>query len=157
LAKHIPGYKTASPALYATLKEYAKYNRSNPTLAERLLWQELKKNRYHLKFRRQQIIGDFIVDFVCLSSRLIIEVDGGYHNETQQKIEDSLRATDLSNYSFSILRFTNEEVYDDVHAVAETIYRKIFDMNDNNTTDDRNTIDDRNTTDDNNTTDYISL
>jgi len=65
-------------------KAYARENRKSPTPAEARLWQELRAARLGAKFRRQHAIEFFIVDFVCLSQRLIIEVDGDIHQDTSQ-------------------------------------------------------------------------
>lgn len=76
----IHGFETGDPILYGILKDFARENRSHQTLAEQLLWNELGRNRYNFKFRRQHIIREFIADFICLKYKLIIEVDGGYHS-----------------------------------------------------------------------------
>lgn len=76
-------YKTAHPDRYALLKAFAKENQSNATLAEQVLWEELRSNQLGCKFLRQHIIGDYIVDFLCRQDGLIIEVDGVYHAERQ--------------------------------------------------------------------------
>ena len=70
----------ASPDRYGLLKVYARENRKNMTLAERVLWMSLSKKFLGHKFYRQHIIGDYIVDFLCHEDGLIIEVDGGYHS-----------------------------------------------------------------------------
>lgn len=71
------------------LKEFAKKNQENMTLAEQVLWEELKKNQTGHRFLRQHIIGDYIVDFLCKDDGLIIEVDGGYHAEREQQEDDA--------------------------------------------------------------------
>ncbi len=71
------GYETADTVNYHLLKTFALENRKNQTCAERMLWEEIRTNRYDFKFRRQHVIGIFIADFVCLKYRLVIEVDGG--------------------------------------------------------------------------------
>ena len=73
-------YKTASPNSYGLFKAYAKEKRRNTTLAEDILWDRLRKNALGIKFLRQYIIGDYIVDFVSKHDGLVIEVDGGYHS-----------------------------------------------------------------------------
>ena len=99
----------------------AKEKRKNPTEAEGLLWQHLKNKQLGRKFRRQHVIGNFIVDFVDLSSGLIIEVDGGYHTLPEQKILDDERSKILNNKGYRILRFTNEEVIADINNVISKI------------------------------------
>ena len=73
-------WQTADPILYGLLKEFAKTMRDQPNEAERLLWQILSGKKLDgCKFRRQHIIGDYIADFICLKTNLIIEVDGLIH------------------------------------------------------------------------------
>ena len=69
------------------------------------------------EFRRQHIIFDFIADFVCIDKKLIVEVDGGYHSEGEQQIEDSIRTAQLNNLGFRVIRFSNEEVLYEVERV----------------------------------------
>jgi len=71
------------------------------------------------KFRRQQPIDSYIVDFVCLGNRIIIELDGGQH--ATQKEEDIERDTYLRQHGFSILRFWNNEVLQNINGVLEVI------------------------------------
>ena len=103
-------YKTADPALYEQLKEKAEEMRKNPTEAESAMWEMLRGKNLDAKFRRQHIIGDYIVDFVCLDKQLVVELDGGYHNAPEQKELDRQRTNFLQSKGFSVLRFTNEEV-----------------------------------------------
>ena len=76
--------------------------RKHSTDAERLLWRHLRSRQVagH-KFRRQQPLGSFFVDFVCLEKRLIIELDGGQHNESAQAVYDSRRSEWLAHQGFS--------------------------------------------------------
>jgi isoleucyl-tRNA synthetase/very-short-patch-repair endonuclease len=104
-------YKTANPLLYDKLKENAKKHRQNPTHAEEVLWKSLcGKQLENFKFRREHIIDDIIVDFVCLKENLVIEVDGGYHNKPEIKELDKLKKEILESYGFRVIRFSNEEV-----------------------------------------------
>ena len=80
------------------------------TEAEAALWEALRTKKTGSKFRRQHIIGDVIVDFVCLKEKLVIEVDGGYHNEPEMQEADKIRTEYLESHGYSVLRFTNEEV-----------------------------------------------
>ncbi len=109
-ASESPVYYTADPALYEDLKKKAEDMRNNPTEAECALWELLRGKNLDAKFRRQHIIGDYIVDFVCLDSQLVIEIDGGYHNTAEQQELDKQRTDFLQSKGFSVLRFTNEEV-----------------------------------------------
>ncbi len=103
-------YCTANPTVYGKLKEYAKHNKTYPTQAESALWEYLCNGKLGVNFRRQHIIGEFIADFVCLKSKLIIEIDGGYHQLPQQQTSDEERTLWLNNRGFTVLRFSNNEV-----------------------------------------------
>ena len=115
-------YQTADPALYALLKEFVKVHRSQPTEAEIALWEMLRGKKLEgYKFRRQHIIGSFIADFVCLSKKLIIEVDGAIHQLPENKISDEERTKELNKFGFEVIRFTNDEVLHN----TETVLNKI--------------------------------
>ncbi|MFC2514772.1 MAG: endonuclease domain-containing protein [Prevotella melaninogenica] len=114
-------YKTASPDRYHILKDFAKENRNEMTLGEEILWKELKGTKGEYYFRRQHPIGDFIVDFACLSQNLVIEVDGAYHKQPLQEVDDETRTEYLNEMGFNVLRFTNEEIYTDIDNVIEQI------------------------------------
>lgn len=77
MKKNDGNYNTASPDRYVLLKEYADKNKQFPTEAESLLWRNIRARRLNAKFNRQHIISDYIVDFVCIEKKLVIEVDGG--------------------------------------------------------------------------------
>ena len=115
------GYKMADPLLYDKLKEFAFENRKNPTEAESILWEYLKGKQTGFSFRRQHIIGPFIADFTCLSRKLIIEIDGGYHQLPEQQTSDEYRTQWLEDNGFFVLRFTNEEVIGNTKAVLDKI------------------------------------
>ncbi len=103
-----------------TMQSTARRLRKNPTEAERLLWRHLRLRQLGgWKFRRQQPVGPYIVDFVCLEKRLIVEVDGGQH--AAQVDKDAQRAAWLEAEGFRVLRFWNTEVLRDREAVQETI------------------------------------
>jgi isoleucyl-tRNA synthetase len=115
-------YNTADVVTYGILKENSKNRRKNPTEAEAFLWKNLQgKQLEGYKFRREHVIGDCIVDFVCLSKQLVIEVDGGYHNEESQREFDKIRSEYLNSKGFKVIRFTNEEVLQDTEKTLETI------------------------------------
>ena len=117
----IERYKTAHPDIYTLLKGNAQTHKQHPTEAERCLWEVLRAKRLGQRFRRQHIIGDFIVDFICIPLNLIIEVDGGYHNQPKQQEADSLRDQLLSQAGYTVLRFTNEEIIGDIGNVIHRI------------------------------------
>ena len=104
------GAHTADRTQYDLLKENAIANRKTPTEAEAILWDLLKGNNIGLHFRRQHIILDYIVDFICLDKGLVIELDGGYHNNPEQKEFDEQRTAHLQRLGYTELRFTNEEL-----------------------------------------------
>ena len=114
-------YKTASPDRYLLLKAFARENRENATLAEDVLWDGLRRNSLGIKFLRQHVIGDYIVDFVSRTGGLIIEVDGGYHSEPKQQADDEMREKALEEMGYHVIRFTNEEVLNDTDIIIEQI------------------------------------
>jgi very-short-patch-repair endonuclease len=105
-------------------KTRARELRKNSTEAERLLWRHLRLRQVGgYKFRRQQSLGPYIVDFVCLEKRMVIEVDGGQHSE--QVKYDTQRSAWLEAQGFSILRFWNDEVLRAIEAVKEVIGKEL--------------------------------
>jgi leucyl-tRNA synthetase len=117
------GYMTGGNNSHLLI-EKAKENRNNPTEAEKILWIQLRgKKLSGYKFRQQHLIGDYIVDFVCLSKSLVVEVDGGYHNET--KAYDEERTSFLNKKGFEVIRFNNEEVIGNIDEVLDQIKTKL--------------------------------
>ncbi|MCR5241944.1 MAG: endonuclease domain-containing protein [Prevotella sp.] len=114
-------YKTASPDRYKLLKTFARENRRNATEAEALLWEYLRNNALGVKFLRQHVIGDYIVDFVSRQDGLVVEVDGAYHSEPLQKKDDIQREQVLEQMGYHVIRFTNEEVLYNTEWVIEQI------------------------------------
>ena len=121
-----PEFKTSSPDIYLLLKENARKNRANMTEAEKMLWERLRCYPRPLRFRRQHIIGDYIVDFVCLEKMLVVEVDGEYHSTDEQKALDELRTEYLNSVDFSVVRFTNEQVINHINDVVAHIEELIY-------------------------------
>jgi leucyl-tRNA synthetase len=119
-AENVPNYMTGGNNSHLLINE-AKRMRKEPTEAENILWQELRNRNLDDKFRRQHLIDDFIVDFVCLSKKLVIEVDGGYHSTAEQKEYDEQRTFILNNKGFKVIRFTNEEVLSNLQNVLQNI------------------------------------
>ena len=115
-----PFFMTGGNNAYRLIEE-AKRMRKEPTDAEAALWELLRDKKLGDKFRRQHLIDDFIVDFVCLSKNLVIEVDGGYHNDPTQKEYDQQRTLYLNEKGFKVIRFTNEEVLGNTEAVLTKI------------------------------------
>jgi len=113
------GYNTANPFSYSIIKEFRAIQKENPTQSERKLWGYLKNKKLGYKFRRQHVIDDFIADFVCLSKKLIIEVDGKIHEF--QKEYDAMRTFTLNEKGYRVIRFTNEEVQNNLQIVIDNI------------------------------------
>ena len=120
-----PYFMTGGNNAYRLIEE-AKRMRKEPTEAEAALWELLRDKKLGDKFRRQHLIDDFIVDFVCLSKNLVIEVDGGYHNDLTQKEYDEQRTLFLNEKGFRVIRFTNEEVLGNTEAVLKEIKKVLI-------------------------------
>ena len=104
----------------------AQFLRRNETIAEKLLWDKLRNNQLEgLKFRRQHPVNIYIADFYCHKFKLIIELDGDYHNQEEQKQKDEVRTEVLRLNDLKIIRFKNEEVEQDINQVLTTIKNKI--------------------------------
>jgi very-short-patch-repair endonuclease len=98
----------------------AKTLRKKSTDAENVLWKQLRRKQLEgLKFRRQQPIDNYVVDFVCFEKRIVIEVDGGQHSIERDK--DSERDNYLVINGFKVLRFWNNEVLQNIEGVLEII------------------------------------
>ena len=100
------------------LTPIARELRNDLTEAEKHLWHELRRRNLGVKFRRQVIIGQYIVDFVCFEKKIIIEVDGGQHMDNES---DQLRDQWLGSQGFKVLRFWNNEVFSNLEGVLENI------------------------------------
>jgi len=118
-------YQTARPSTYALLKANQQELKKQTTEAEKVLWLQLKTSQLGLKFRRQHIVDEFIVDFICIAKKLIVEVDGKYHNSKEQQEADKMRTQILEELGFKVIRFTNEEVLADIDAVLLKIKNKL--------------------------------
>ncbi|MEO7307571.1 MAG: methionine--tRNA ligase [Ferruginibacter sp.] len=123
-------YHTADPVVYGLLKKFVEEHRSNPTESENILWQILRgKKLDSYKFRRQHIIGSYIADFVCISKKLIIEVDGLIHQIPENLISDAERTTELNKLGFEVMRFTNDQVISDTDNVLNSILSRLTEKN----------------------------
>lgn len=117
-----PGYVTTTIEQWKVLSDFAKQNRKNATAAEDALWQEIRNRKIkNFKFRRQHPIAGFIPDFVCLEQKLIVEIDGEYHNTEEQKIYDEAREQWLKEHSYKLIRFTNEEILTNMPNVLQQL------------------------------------
>ncbi len=110
----------ASPEIFIRAKEL----RKNMTKAEKLLWQELNGKKFgSYKFRNQHPISKFIIDFYCHKKRLGIEIDGAIQNTKGHKFNDNDRTGILNDFGITILRFKNEEVFNDLEKVKSEILK----------------------------------
>jgi very-short-patch-repair endonuclease len=109
---------------YPNLIGYARALRGSMTLAETVLWKELRTRR-HGKFRRQHPIAGYILDFYCATARLCIEVDGGIHDTPRQALRDADRTRNLTEMGIRTLRFRNEEVMHDLPTVLSRIHQSL--------------------------------
>ena len=103
----------------------ARILRNNQTEQEEKLWQLIRNNKFYgYKFRRQFPIGDYIVDFVCLEKRIIIELDGGQHNEPEHIRYDNERTAYLERRCYKVIRFWNNEVNENIVGVYEKLQQE---------------------------------
>ncbi|TRX02254.1 UvrD-helicase domain-containing protein [Flavobacterium gawalongense] len=119
------GYMTGGNYSHLLI-EKAKKMRKNPTNAEKILWLELKSQSLDSKFRQQHLIDDFIIDFVCLSKKLVIEVDGDYHFTEEQVELDNDRTITLNKLGYKVIRFKNEEIIGSISIVLEKIKNELI-------------------------------
>ena len=118
-----PNWNTADKDFYKDYFEVVKDLKQNMTKAELILWEHLRNKNLGVKFRRQHVIGTFIPDFVALSIKLIIEVDGKIHLQTKK--HDAERTELLQNQGYKVIRFTNQEVENNIDFVLEKINNEI--------------------------------
>lgn len=121
-------FETAEETSYDLLKQYANENKMFMTEAEQLLWKLLRGKGIGYKFRRQHIIGEYIVDFANLHYKLVIEVDGKYHFKGDQPVSDEIRTADLNRMGYTVIRFTNDEVLNHIYQVEWQIKDVIKNM-----------------------------
>jgi len=103
-----------------TLKERARQLRRDRTDAEKKLWARLRSRQLSgFKFRRQFVIGSFIIDFCCFEQRLVVELDGGQH--ANKTVTDETRSAFLRSRGYTVLRFWDNEVFENIDGVLERI------------------------------------
>jgi very-short-patch-repair endonuclease len=108
--------------MYNSLTQISKELRRKQTEAEKILWFKLRNRQLDgAKFRRQHCIGSYIVDFVCLENKLIIEIDGGQHNQIPTRENDEQRTQWLEAIGYHLARFWNSEVLQNTEGVLEKI------------------------------------
>jgi very-short-patch-repair endonuclease len=105
----------------------AKKLRANTTPHERILWRALRELPMEgTHFRRQAPIGPYIVDFFCPAKQLVIELDGGHHNESDEAQRDRVRQGWLEKVGYRVIRFWNSEISGDLNAVLERTYLELY-------------------------------
>lgn len=102
--------------------------RKNMTSAESIIWKHVHINEWRLKFRRQHPIFHYIVDFYCHQLRLVIEIDGGIHDDETVKKKDAEREATLKSFGLTVMRLRNEEVYTNANGVLTKIDQTIRDL-----------------------------
>ncbi len=106
---------------YQKYKVVRKILRNLPTHTEKLLWLGLKDSKTGFKWRRQQSIGNFVVDFYCAKLKLVIEVDGITHDEKAVQEKDKLKEQFLKDNHFTVIRFTDDQVVGNINKVLKKI------------------------------------
>lgn len=103
-------------------KEKRKELRENITKAEQILWSKLKAKRFfNIKFRRQQGIGPYIVDFYCSEFNFAIEIDGDSHFQAGSDLRDERRTAFIESQGVDVIRFTNNDIYKNLNWVLDEI------------------------------------
>jgi very-short-patch-repair endonuclease len=106
------------------LRNYSRSLRRDMTEAEKLLWSKLKyKQLKGFQFNRQKPIGNYIVDFYCLSAKLVIELDGGQHYTEENRLKDKVRDEYMAGIGLRVLRFSDRDVFENIDGVVEMIMR----------------------------------
>jgi len=116
---------TADPTEYGLLKENAKANRKSMTEAESVFWSLVKGSALGQRCLRQHVIGDYIVDFLFRRSKVVVEIDGGYHFTAEQQQDDAQRSEWLERKGYKVIRFTNEQVLFDTDKVISVLKKSL--------------------------------
>jgi very-short-patch-repair endonuclease len=117
------GWRTVYPPAWPKLKPAAKKMRREPTPAEAALWERLRDPAMAVRFRRQHPIEGFVADFVCLRANLVVEVDGGIHEQLKER--DAARSEIMDRLGYKTIRFTNDEVLKRTDQVIATIRNEL--------------------------------
>jgi len=106
------------------MSKFARALRTRSTEAEKLLWSKLRGRRFDgIKFKRQVPIANYVVDFVALDLKFIVEVDGGQHDE--RAAQDAQRTRILQEWGYHVVRFWNNEVLSNIEGVLESMMQEI--------------------------------
>jgi len=114
-------YLAASASLFG----FSKQLRLQETPAEKLLWSRLSRNQLGVKFRRQHPIYYYVADFYCHSHKIIVEVDGPIHNSKENQFNDLIRTSGFNEFNIEVIRFTNEEVINNIDDVVFRIKERL--------------------------------
>jgi very-short-patch-repair endonuclease len=106
-------------------RDFARHLRNDATAAEKRWWHFLRAGKLGVKFRRQAAIGAYMVDFVCFSHRLIVELDGPQHAQEQGQAHDAHRTVWLAARGFRVIRFRNQLLDEDMWGVVDEIKRAL--------------------------------
>ena len=108
------------------LRPFAKDQRSMMTRAEDLFWEQVRAGRFHgFKFKRQVPIAPYIIDFLCASARVIVELDGPPHENAERRAGDAARDRWLREQGFQVLRFSNDLVLGNCQLVLDEVHKAI--------------------------------
>ena len=108
------------------LKELSRELRKNMTDAEKLIWSKIRRKQLKgYQFYRQKNIGNYIVDFYCPAAKLIVEIDGGQHYSKEGTEKDKVRDNYVLRLGFTVLRFSDREVFKNINGVLERIYEHL--------------------------------
>ena len=107
----------AAPLIFSNAREL----RNKLTPAEQIFWLRLKEKFPEYKFRKQHPISIYIADFYCDKLKLVIEIDGSIHDSEEAKLNDKRRQQDLEDLNLTVIRFTNDQVKNEIESVIEII------------------------------------
>ena len=111
--------------IHPAIRQFARELRQPQTPAEATVWSHLRNRNLKYKFRRQHPIDFFIIDFYCAEARLLIEIDGTSHDEKEQQEYDRARTEYLEALEYKVIRFRNEDVRYNIHAVVSAIMEEV--------------------------------
>ena len=105
----------------------ARMLRKNLTKEEKILWNILRNRQFYgLKFKLHFTIGNYIVDFVCEEKKIVIELDGGQHNEEENKLKDNIRTEFIESKGYKVIRFWNNDINTNLEGVYVDLQRKLI-------------------------------
>ncbi len=111
-----------------TIFQYAEVLRKNMTKAEEIVWERLCKNKLGVRIRRQHPIYKYIADYYCHELKLVIEIDGEIHLSKENKESDISRDITLNEFGIQIIRFTNDQVINNLDHIIDEIKKKIEEL-----------------------------